>query len=98
MDLETSQLLRRLTELTEENNKILLNVQKHARWETFFTTVKWILFIALTIGSYFAVQPYIGQVVDTYRTINSTQVQSQNLNGYLKNVENSVKYGVPAGS
>ena len=93
MDLETSQLLRRLTELTEENNKILLNVQKHARWETFFTVVKWTLFIALTVGSYFAVQPYIGQLIGAYKTINSTQIQSQNLNQYLKNVENSVKYG-----
>jgi len=95
MDLETSQLLERLTKLAEENNKILIKVQKHARWATFFTVVKWTLFIGLTIGSYFAVQPYLGQAVETYKVINSTQVQSQNLNNYLKNLENSVKYGAP---
>jgi hypothetical protein len=98
MDPETSELLRKLTELTEENNKILLKVQKHTRLATFFTVVKWMLFIALTVGSYFAVQPYLGQAVDTYKAIDSTRVQSQNLNNYLKNVENSVKYNAPAGS
>lgn len=98
MDLETKQLLNRLTELTEENNKILLKVQKHTRLATFFTVVKWTLFIGLTIGSYFAVQPYLGQAIDTYKAIDSTRVQSQNLNNYLKNVENSVKYNAPSGS
>lgn len=92
MDLETSQLLRRLTELTEENNKILLSVQKHTRWATFFTVVKWTLFITLTVGSYFAVQPYIGDIVNGYKNLESTKTQSEGLQNYLKNIQNQVKY------
>ena len=79
MDLETSQLLRRLTELTEENNKILLKIQSKARWAMFFSIVKWTLFIGLTIGSYFVVQPYIDQTMQLYKTIQSTQTQSKGL-------------------
>ncbi len=96
MDLETSQLLRRLTELTEENNKILLKIQRHSRWEMFFTFVKWTLFIVVTVGSYLAVQPYIGQIKETYDNFQSVQSESQNLQDYLKNFQNPVKYNVPS--
>ena len=91
MDLETSQLLRRLTQLTEENNKILLKIQRHSRWEMFFGTLKWILFIGLTVGSYFAVQPYIGQAMDAYKSLESTKVQSDSIQNYLKNLQNPVR-------
>lgn len=95
MDLETSQLLRRLTELTEENNKILLKVQKHTRWAMFFSFVKWTLFVVLTVGSYLAVQPYIGQVMDAYKSLESAKVQSEGVQNYLKNIQNPVKYVPP---
>jgi hypothetical protein len=95
MDLETSQLLRRLTELTEENNKILLKVQKHTRWAMFFSFLKWSLFIALTVGSYLAVQPYIGEAIDAYKSLESAKSQSQGIQDYLKNIQNPVKYVPP---
>jgi hypothetical protein len=95
MDLETSQLLRRLTELTEENNKILLKIQKHTRWTMFFNAVKWILIIAVFIGSYIVVQPYVDQLMGMYKTLQNTQTQSVGLQDYLKNLQNSVKYNLP---
>jgi hypothetical protein len=95
MDLETSQLLRRLTELTEENNKILLKIQKHTRWTMFFNAVKWILIIGVFIGSYIVVQPYIDQVMSMYKTLQATQTQSVGLQDYLKSIQDSMKYGLP---
>jgi hypothetical protein len=92
MDLETSQLLRRLTELTEENNKILHKIQKHTRWTMFFGIVKWVIIIGITVGSYFAILPYINQMMDMYNSFESTQAQSNGLIEYLKNFQNSVKY------
>ena len=95
MDLETSQLLRRLTEITEENNKILRKMQSHARWTMFFGTMKWLLFVGLAVGSFFVVQPYLDQTMKLYQTLESTQTQSQSLQDYLKNIGNSVKYTLP---
>ena len=95
MDLETSQLIRRLTDITEENNKILHKMQSQARWTMFFGTMKWILFAGLTIGSYFVVQPYLDQIMKLYSAIQETQTQSSGLQDYLKNLGNSVKYTLP---
>jgi len=97
MDLETSQLLRRLKELTEENNKILLKIQKHTRWTMFFNAIKWILIIGFFIGSYIVVQPYINPIINMYKTLQGTQTQSVDLQNYLKNLQNSVKYNLPQG-
>lgn len=95
MDLETSQLLKKLTELTEENNKILHKIQKHTRWAMFFGVVKWILIIGITIGSYIAIQPYFDQLIKTYRSLESVQSQSSGLQEYLKNIQNTLKYNLP---
>lgn len=95
MDLETSQLLRRLTEITEENNMILRKMQSHARWTMFFGTMKWLLFVGVAVGSYFVVQPYLNQTMMLYNTLQGTQTQSQDLTDYLKNLESSIKYTLP---
>ena len=86
MDHESSQMLRRLTELAEENNKILHHMQNKARWGTFFSTIKWILFVAITLGAYVFVQPYIDQTLKFYQSIQGTQVQNQGVLNYLKNL------------
>ena len=95
MDLETSQLLHRLTELTEENNKILLKIQKHTRWTMFFNAIKWILIIGVFVGSYIVVQPYLDQVMSMYKTFQSTQAQSVGLQDYLKSIQDSMRYNLP---
>lgn len=95
MDLETSREIRKLIELTEENNRILLKMQSHARWTMFFGTMKWLLFVGLAVGSYFVVQPYLDQTMKLYNAIQSTQTQSQSLQDYLKNFANSIKYTLP---
>ena len=90
MDIETGQLLQKLTKLTEENNKILLKMQRNARWLNFFSIIKWIIIIGLTVGSYIVVQPYINPIIDMYKTLQTTQTQSVDLQDYLKNFINQI--------
>lgn len=95
MDLETSQELRRLRELVEENNKMLKHMQSRARWAIFFSSLKWVVFVGIAIGSYFVVQPYIDQTMKLYGALQQTQVDSQGIMDYLKNFGNSIKYTLP---
>ena len=90
MDPETRQLFQKLTDLAEENNKILHKMQSRARWTMFFSTMKWILFVGVLVGSYFAVAPYLDQTVSVYKNIES-QASGHSISDYLKNFGNSVK-------
>lgn len=92
MDLETSQQIRKLTELVEENNKILRNMQSKARWATFFSIMKWLVFIGFAVGSYFVIQPYLDEVLKLYSKIEGNQSQLQNVSDYLKNIQKSVNF------
>jgi hypothetical protein len=69
MDQEIIRNLRTLTELTQENNKILHSLQRSQRWSNFFSWVKWLIIIAITLGSYIVIQPYLDDVVKNYQGI-----------------------------
>lgn len=69
MDQEIIRYLRTLTELTEENNKILHSLQRSQRWSNFFSWVKWLIIIAITLGSYIVIQPYLDDATKKYQGI-----------------------------
>jgi hypothetical protein len=66
MDQEITRQIRTLTELTVENNRILHSLQRTQRWANFFSWVKWAIIIAVTVGSYIVVQPYLDDMVKNY--------------------------------
>ncbi len=51
-------ILEDTAKLTQENNKILREMRRTARWLRFFGIVKWGVIIIVTIGAYYFVQPY----------------------------------------
>ncbi|MEK6847480.1 MAG: hypothetical protein AABY16_04920 [Nanoarchaeota archaeon] len=76
MDPETTHLLRKALEIAEENNKILKDLQSTARWSRFFFLVKWLVVIGITFGTYYFIQPYLNQILETYSGL---KVQVDNL-------------------
>jgi hypothetical protein len=58
--------IKKIEKLLEENNKMLKqvrSVQKRAWWAMI---LKWTLFIAVSFGAYYAIQPYLERVNSTY--------------------------------
>ena len=54
--------IRRIRELTEENNQILRGMRRHNRMSAVFKAVYWIVIIALSYGAFVAIQPYLDQL------------------------------------
>ena len=51
--------LERLTELVEDNNRILHRLQRAKRWGTFLHSLYWLIALLLAAGSYYYIQPYV---------------------------------------
>jgi hypothetical protein len=67
MDSEGNALLRRLLEVSEENNKILKGMRRSARYRTVFAILYWIVAAGLFAAAYYYIEPYITQLWDVYR-------------------------------
>ncbi|MBP6925626.1 MAG: hypothetical protein KBC22_01020 [Candidatus Pacebacteria bacterium] len=58
--------IEKIEKLLEENNKMLKqvrSVQKRAWWAMI---LKWTIFVALSFGAYYAIQPYVERVNSGY--------------------------------
>ncbi len=51
--------IERLTELVEDNNKILHRLQRAKRWNSLFHFLYWVIALLLAAGSYYYIQPYV---------------------------------------
>ncbi|MBU6370580.1 MAG: hypothetical protein KGH93_02725 [Patescibacteria group bacterium] len=69
MDPYQKQLFERMTELAEENNKILRSLRNAHRWSVFLTSVYWILIIGVAVGGFYYLEPYVDTVLRTYSSI-----------------------------
>lgn len=72
MNSEDKELLERTLKISEENNKILKGMRRAGRFAFFFRMFYWTVIIAIGLGSYYFIEPYLKQVMDTYSVINST--------------------------
>lgn len=66
MTPEERQLLIQTSRLVEENNKILRKMHRAALWGTIFRVLYWAVIIALSIGAYYFIQPYVDQLQQAY--------------------------------
>jgi membrane protein required for beta-lactamase induction len=86
--------LDQLLDLTKENNRILRSMHRRMLWSQFFSYVYWLVILGSIGWTYYYLQPYISQYVNTYQTImtslNSMEAQSKsfptNLQGILEKV------------
>lgn len=66
MDQETKQLLEESVKLSRENNEMLNKLMRGKRLNTIYKIVYWSIIIAITVGSYYFIQPYLGTLTNLY--------------------------------
>lgn len=89
------QLLEKILQQTEENNKILKNLRNHSHWGVFFGFIKWAIIIGPIIWAYFYLQPYFsGTFKETTKSFIDQVKTVQGINiGFdqLKEVQENAK-------
>lgn len=78
MDPQERDLLRRTLELSEHNNKMLKKLVSAMRWARVWRILYWVLIIAISVGAFYYIQPYLEQLLEVY----------SGLEGNLQNVNN----------
>ncbi len=80
MDPEIAELKREvdaLNEVTVGTNKIMHSMRRGHRWRSFVSILWWLTILGLTGASYYFIQPYINQAMQTYGDTKDIQVQVQ---------------------
>jgi len=84
MDFETREIVEKILQLTEENNKILRKMRRSIVWGRIFHAVYWLVIIGISVGAYYYVQPYIE---DSIQLFNATQNGLESLNEATKVID-----------
>lgn len=71
MNPEEKKLLERSLELSEENNRILLKMQRAARWGRVWGFIKLLIVAVPLIIGYLYLEPHIRVILDNLETIRS---------------------------
>jgi hypothetical protein len=61
--------LRELKRLSKENNEILKFLKKKSQQASFFSALKWIIYICIAIGLFTFVKPFLDNILKTYSVI-----------------------------
>jgi len=77
---EIKEQLTETQKLAQENNKILQHIQRSARANLVFRVVYWALIIGSMLGIYYYLQPFLGNIVETFNVLISVPEKIQNLN------------------
>ena len=72
MDEETKKLLREDVEITKENNQLLNKLVSYQRWARWLNVSKWVIVVAITLGTLYYVQPMLDGALNYYKTILDT--------------------------
>ncbi len=88
MDPESKQLLQNTLALVEENNKLLHKVRGVQRRETIWNTVKILVIVAIALGSFYYIEPYLEKVMGLYNSVTGMEQKINNspLQDLLKNL------------
>lgn len=75
MDEYTKELMKKNLEVSRESLKILKKINRARVAGGVFKVFKWIIIIALSLSSYYYVEPYLNKMVDTLGSLNSSMEQ-----------------------
>ncbi|MFA4975086.1 MAG: hypothetical protein WC839_00090 [Candidatus Paceibacterota bacterium] len=78
MDPELKQMLQKTLALSEENNLILHKIRGVQKREFIWRTLKIIVIIGITLGSFYYLEPYLNKIMDLYSSISGVE---QKVNG-----------------
>ena len=68
-DEERARQIEQITKLSEENNKLLHKLVRAQNWATFWSILRWLIIIALSLGSYYYLQPYLDLLMKSYESL-----------------------------
>ena len=80
MDTEDKKKLNRALEISEENNTMLKALVRSMRWARLFKIVYWGILIAISVGAFYYLQPYVDKASSAYSTF---QQGVNRINTYL---------------
>jgi hypothetical protein len=66
MDQEEKHLLEENLRLSQENNVLLLKIRSVQRWEQITHIFYWFLIIGVSIGAFYFIKPYLGNLLNIY--------------------------------
>jgi hypothetical protein len=66
MDQEDKELLRRILDISQKNNRILESIKQSMFWSRVFRYIYWAIIIGTAIGAYYFLEPYIEEVLQIY--------------------------------
>lgn len=66
MNPDEKKLLERTLQLSVENNLMLHKIQRGLRWARAVRVVYWLGIVAVSLGAYYLVQPYVDQIKGLY--------------------------------
>jgi len=84
MTPEEKSLLERTYKMAEENNRILLSIRRSARLSSVMRYVYWAVIIALSVGAYYFIQPYVNFLMSEFSGSADNTSSSQGLVQLLK--------------
>lgn len=65
--------------LVEENNKLLRKMHRAALWARIVHALYWLIIIALSVGAYIYIQPYVDQLKGVYGGIQGDVKTAKNI-------------------
>ena len=66
MDQEVKKLLEENIKLSKENNELLLKIRNIQRWGQITSIFYWFIIIGVTIGAFYYIKPYLGNLLNVY--------------------------------
>ena len=89
MDPESKKLLENTYELTKENNIILHKVRSIQKWQAFWSTLRIIILICVTLGAAYYLEPYMAKLLTIFNQISTTGqvIDVSSLQNVLKNIK-----------
>jgi len=55
-------MLEQTMRLVEQNNRLLRKINRSMFWSSIFQILYWLFIIAVAVGAFYAVQPYLGMI------------------------------------
>lgn len=66
MDPEIKHLLEENLKLSQENNLLLAKVQNYLKWAQITKAFYWLLIIGISVGAFYYIKPYLGNLLSIY--------------------------------
>jgi len=90
-DQELQHLLHENLRLAKENNRMLTKMHRYQRWQKASKVLYWIILIAIALGAYYYVKPYLMRVQDAYNDIANSIETAGNAASNVQNFFNGNK-------